>query len=157
MIALIRVDERLIHGQVVVGWGRRLRIDRYVVVDDELSSSEWEQEIYRMGAGETEVEFATVARARAALADWDSDELSTALLVRDVEALCRLGRGGALAGRLVNLGGIYQGRGRRRCLSYVHLSEGEEARLRELECSEVRIEARDLPGTTPVALSALLG
>ena len=34
-ITLLRIDERLIHGQVVVGWGERLHMDRIVVVDDD--------------------------------------------------------------------------------------------------------------------------
>ena len=32
-IVLIRVDERLIHGQVIVGWGERLHVKRIIVVD----------------------------------------------------------------------------------------------------------------------------
>ena len=36
-VVLCRVDERLIHGQVVIGWGHELRPDRYVVVDDEIA------------------------------------------------------------------------------------------------------------------------
>ena len=48
-ITLLRVDERLIHGQVVVGWGERYHVDRIVVVDDELRRSEWEQELYCLG------------------------------------------------------------------------------------------------------------
>ena len=31
-LVLLRVDERLIHGQVVLGWGSALRPDRYIVV-----------------------------------------------------------------------------------------------------------------------------
>ena len=42
-VLLYRVDERLIHGQGVVGWGTRLHPNRIVVVDDELALSEWEQ------------------------------------------------------------------------------------------------------------------
>ena len=33
-IVLYRIDERLIHGQVVVGWGGQLRPDLFVVVDE---------------------------------------------------------------------------------------------------------------------------
>ena len=44
-IVLFRVDERLIHGQVVIGWGHELRPERYVVVDDDLAESPWEQEL----------------------------------------------------------------------------------------------------------------
>jgi mannose/fructose/N-acetylgalactosamine-specific phosphotransferase system component IIB len=48
-IVLCRVDERLIHGQVVVGWGTNLHVRRIVVADDELADSAWEQELYRAG------------------------------------------------------------------------------------------------------------
>ena len=48
-ILLCRVDDRLIHGQVVVGWGAQLGLDVIMVVDDELSDSDWEQDLYRAG------------------------------------------------------------------------------------------------------------
>ena len=32
-ITLLRIDERLIHGQVVVGWGERFHVQRILVVD----------------------------------------------------------------------------------------------------------------------------
>ncbi|MGH7587931.1 MAG: PTS sugar transporter subunit IIB, partial [Gemmatimonadota bacterium] len=48
-VVLFRVDERLIHGQVVVGWGRRLEAESLIVVSDELAGAASEQEIYRTG------------------------------------------------------------------------------------------------------------
>jgi PTS system mannose-specific IIB component/fructoselysine and glucoselysine-specific PTS system IIB component len=42
-LALYRIDDRLIHGQVVVGWGQPLDCSFIVLVDDEVSSSDWEQ------------------------------------------------------------------------------------------------------------------
>ncbi len=48
-VVLYRIDERLIHGQVVMGWGPQLGVEHYVVVDDELATSEWEQDLYRLG------------------------------------------------------------------------------------------------------------
>ena len=48
-IELYRIDDRLIHGQVVVGWGQPLDLGFIVLVDDEVAGSEWEQELYRMG------------------------------------------------------------------------------------------------------------
>jgi len=46
-IALYRIDDRLIHGQVVVGWGQRLNVGFIVLVDDAVRASPWEQEIGR--------------------------------------------------------------------------------------------------------------
>jgi len=65
-IVLCRVDDRLVHGQVVIGWGRPLDLQRIVLVDDEVRDSEWEQELYRMAAQpEITVEFASAAEAEA--------------------------------------------------------------------------------------------
>ena len=48
-LELYRIDDRLIHGQVVVGWGQPLDLRFIVLVDDEVAASDWEQELYRMG------------------------------------------------------------------------------------------------------------
>ena len=45
-IAVYRIDERLLHGQVVVGWGRRFGIGFYVVVDDRIAETAWERDLY---------------------------------------------------------------------------------------------------------------
>ena len=64
-IALYRIDDRLIHGQVVVGWGKPLNVQFIVLVDDGVRSSEPEQELYRMGVPpEIEVVFASTTEAR---------------------------------------------------------------------------------------------
>ena len=51
-VVLYRIDERLIHGQVVIGWGTQLHPDSYLVVDDALAASDWEQELYVLGLPE---------------------------------------------------------------------------------------------------------
>ena len=119
-VVLFRVDERLIHGQVVIGWGHQLRPDRYAVVDDDLAGSEWEQDLYRLGVGTAQVLFATTEEARDGLAEWRDDPLRTILLTRDVTTMWRLGTGGMLAGDRVNLGGRHHGPGRRELLTYLH-------------------------------------
>ena len=44
-----RIDDRLVHGQVVVGWGQPLSLRFLVLVDDVVAANEWERELYRMG------------------------------------------------------------------------------------------------------------
>lgn len=157
-IELFRVDERLIHGQVVVGWGERLATDRIVVVDDQLSASEWEQELYRLGVPPTVTAlFVPVEEARRSLPSWRSSPQRTIVLLRDVATLQRLARDGALAGEDVNLGGIHFAPGRVRVLPFLFLSPGERADLRQIAAGGVRIHARDLPSSRRVPLSELPG
>lgn len=141
------MDERLIHGQVTVGWGARLRPSRYVVVDDQVATTEWEQELMALGTPEgVEVEFHSVATARALLEGWQSGAEKVVLLTRDVGTMVRLAREGRLEGREVNLGGIHHAQGRVQVLPYLFLGETERAQIRALTREGVRVTAQDLPG-----------
>lgn len=155
-IVLRRVDERLIHGQVVIGWGNHLRPDRYVVVDDDLARSDWEQDLYRLGAGDASVVFVGVEEARATLPEWQDDPRRSVLLTRDVGTMLALARGGRLQGADVNLGGIHHGPGREQVLTYLHLTAADRDALRSLAEEGAVVSARDLPDAHKVALEALL-
>lgn len=157
-IVLLRVDERLIHGQVVVGWGTPLHADRLVVVDDEIAGSAWEQELYCLGVPpEMEARFVDVGAARAALPTWRADATHRfVVLVRDVSTLSRLCAGGAVAGEAVNLGGIHHAPGRTQRLPYLYLNEDEEDALRDIQRGGVQVAARDLPSSRAVPLHELL-
>ena len=156
-IVLLRVDERLIHGQVVVGWGGPLHADRIVVVDDEIAASPWEQELYCLGVPpEMEATFASVADARPQLAEWRGGGRRVIVLVRDVATAARLADGGLLKGDEVNLGGIHHAQGRERVLPYLHLSDGDRDTLRRIAAAGALVSARDLPAGRRVPLEELL-
>lgn len=155
-IVLYRVDERLIHGQVVLGWGSELRPERFIVVDAELASSDWEQELYRLGAGEAEVVFATVPEARDRLPKWRDEARRSILLTRTLAGMRALARDGLLRGERVNVGGIHHGPGRTEVLTYVHLSEADRADIRALAEEGVTVSARDLPDSQAVFLPSSL-
>ncbi len=156
-IVLFRVDERLIHGQVVVGWGERLNMDRIVVVDDELSASAWEQELYCLGVPPTvDAVFATVEEARRDLEHWRDDPRRVVVLVRNVDTLRRLADGALLDAQEINLGGIHAAPVRQRVLPYLFLSDEERDALRSIARSGARVSARDLPGSRAVPLDELL-
>ena len=106
-IVLFRVDDRLIHGQVVVGWGRPLGVNRIVLVDGEVATSTWEQDLYRMAVTpEIEVEFLTVADAAARLREWQADARRTLVLTGDLETMTALHAADPVTVHRINLGGI---------------------------------------------------
>jgi len=156
-ILLYRVDERLIHGQVVLGWGNQLRPERFLVVDDDLAVSAWEQELFALGAGTAETLFVDVEEARNRLDEWRSDDLRSILLTRDVGTMARLAEGGRLEGERINLGGIHHGPGRERVLSYLHLTEADRKHLLHMRDEGVEVTAQDLPDASKVPLKSLLG
>lgn len=157
-VVLYRVDERLIHGQVVLGWGRRLHPGRYVVVDEALAGSAWEQDLYRLGVdASVELRFLTVDQAQEALAGLQADPVPTVILTRDVDHMRRLAAGGDMRGEEVNLGGLHHRPGRTEVCSYLHLDADDRDAIRSLSEAGVTVSGRDLPETARVPLADLLG
>ena len=154
-VALVRVDDRLVHGQVVVGWGRPLRAAFVVVVDDALAASEWEQELYRMGMPpELTLEFATVAETATRRAAWEQDPRPGMVLLGDITTATALAGAGVRFPRL-NLGGVHHRPGRTERLPYVFLTDDEVVALEGLAASGVEVTAQDVPTTRPVPLAEL--
>lgn len=151
-VELFRVDERLIHGQVVVGWGRACGVRRIVVVNDELAAEPVEQEIYRTGLpDEVQADFWTVATAVERVPDLMRSEQKAFVLTEDLPTMWRLAVEGVPI-EWVNVGGIHATSGRRRILPYVCLSPAEEQRVRDLEAAGVTVTARDVPTAAEVRL-----
>ena len=156
-IVLFRVDERLLHGQVLVGWGARLGIERWVVVDDAIAESDWEQELYGAGLPEgSEAVFLSVADAPERLRELEETNERAAVLTRDTASMRRLGEAGLLRGRRVNVGGLHAASGRRRALEYVHLGAGEAEDLVAVREAGASVAARDLPTSGSLPLEELL-
>ncbi|HUQ21156.1 MAG TPA: PTS sugar transporter subunit IIB [Gemmatimonadaceae bacterium] len=156
-IELYRIDDRLIHGQVVVGWGQPLDIRLIVLVDDAVACCDWEQDLYRMGVPpEMELVFADVATAVRDHSKYASDRRHTIVLTGDVSTMRALIRGvGAI--RNVNVGGLHHRPGRSQKMRYVFLSPDEEAELKELIGTGVKVTAQDVPGARAVPMDAVLG
>jgi D-glucosaminate PTS system EIIB component len=155
-IVLFRIDDRLIHGQVVIGWGRPLGIDLIILVDDQVAGSPWEQDLYRMAVEpDIEVKFVTIAEATAQMSDWQSNGKRGLVLTGDPETMAALHAANPEAVHRINLGGIHHRPGRRERLPFVYLTDQELRTLSALEQGGAVITAQDLPTTPPVALRSL--
>ena len=155
-LVLYRIDDRLIHGQVVVGWGQPLDIGFIVLVDESVAASDWEQELYRMGVPmEMDVYFHDVNGAVEALPGYRADPRRGLLLTGDIETMQRLvDRDGAITA--VNLGGIHHKAGRTQRMRYVFLTEEEADALRRMSTAGVTITAQDVPTARPTPLHDVL-
>ncbi|HEU4584825.1 MAG TPA: PTS sugar transporter subunit IIB [Gemmatimonadaceae bacterium] len=155
-IELYRIDDRLIHGQVVVGWGQPMNIGFIALVDDDVAASDWEKELYRMGVPPgVDLYFASVRDAAEAMSAWRGDQRPGILLTGDIETMRRLAA--AVPGiPAVNVGGIHHRSGRTEKLRYVFLTPDEESGLRALQEVGVVVTAQDVPSARPMPLRELL-
>ncbi len=156
-LELVRVDDRLIHGQVTVAWGSWLSPDRIVLANDEVAASPWRREMYSstdsMGVAVTVV---AVDEFVGCMSDGVWDDERVLLVVESPADLLRVVRGG-VAVPDANIGGMHHAPGKRELLPYLYVNDDDVRALRELESLGVRLEARDVPQARPVDVGALLG
>jgi mannose/fructose/N-acetylgalactosamine-specific phosphotransferase system component IIB len=154
MIALLRIDDRLIHAQVVIGWGRIVKPDRIIIADDGVAASDWEKSLY-MNAVSADIKVSilsladTVDQVRGGV--FDREEVI--LLVRGPEALLTLVDRGLEVDE-VNVGGLHYREGKEKLLDHVYVSAEERNALRELVKRGITLEARALPDHEPVILNS---
>jgi len=152
-IALYRIDDRLVHGQVVIGWGQPLKAGFIVLVDDAVRASPWEQELYRMGVPpHVELISASVAEAVARLPEWDADPRVGILVAGDVATAAALTGNGHVVKR-INVGGVHHRPGRTERLRFVYLSDAEAAQLKALAARGIEVSAQDVPTARAVPLA----
>jgi PTS system mannose-specific IIB component/fructoselysine and glucoselysine-specific PTS system IIB component len=155
-VELYRIDDRLIHGQVVVGWGQPLDIGFIVLVDDEVAGSDWEQELYRMGVPPgMDVYFTSVEGAAREHARYAADPRPGIVLTGDIATMTRLAERVPTI-RAVNVGGIHHRPGRTQRLRFVFLTPDEEQALRALARRGVVVTAQDVPAARPLSLDDTL-
>jgi mannose/fructose/N-acetylgalactosamine-specific phosphotransferase system component IIB len=156
VIELLRIDDRLIHAQVVLGWGNAMRPDRFVVADDAVAASDWERNLYLTAAPpEIKVSILSLEETMAHVSGGVFDKERIMLLVRTPESVLRLIALG-LEVHEVNVGGLHFREGKKKYLDNVYLDERERNALRDLVKLGITLEARALPDHEPVILNSLV-
>jgi N-acetylgalactosamine PTS system EIIB component len=156
VIPLVRVDNRLLHGQILEAWVPRLAVDQVVVADDEAAASDLAKAAMTLCVPpELPVKILPLAKVDfAALARPGPKVL---LLLRDVPGLARAEAAGltpALAPRL-NLGNLHFGDGRRQVTPSVFLAEADLSTLRDLVAHGFEVEARAIPSEPPAGMAEI--
>ena len=150
MISLVRIDNRLIHGQVIEAWLPHLKVERVVVADDEASESPLVQAAMKMAVPSTlDVEIRPLAEVDyRALAE---DKKKTLVLMRDVGGVVEAREKGLPVQHLI-LGNVHFSAGRKQVSASVFLSPAELVQLKMLAEQGAEVEARGVPSDRPVPL-----
>jgi len=152
--ALHRVDDRLIHGQVVVAWGRHLHPQRIWVVDDGVAANAWERDLFREAAPGIDVRVSSVAEAAAAHAEEATAPRAAFLLVRDLATAQRLVDAGAQVAEW-NVGGLHYAPGKEKVNDYVYLDDRDREAARALLAGGARLIVQDVPASRSQPLVTL--
>ncbi len=151
-VDLLRIDDRLVHGQVVEGWVRTLRIERLVVANDAVVLDETQKALYSLAVPQG-VELLCLSVVDAA-ASWKMQTWihgKTLMLVSGPQDARRLFEHGAPV-TSVNVGGMHFKEGRVQVLKAISVDNQDVEAFRALCEARVVLEARPLPLDEPIDL-----
>lgn len=135
-VVATRVDERLIHGQVMASWTKRLQLTRIVVVDDQIAKDDFMKTVLSMSApAGMQIDILSVKDA-ATMVKSDTDSANTMLLFKRISAALELARelrGSSYEMAELNLGNLGSVPGRVQVTKNIFLSEEERKQIRELQ------------------------
>jgi mannose/fructose/N-acetylgalactosamine-specific phosphotransferase system component IIB len=154
-ISLIRVDDRLIHGQVVFGWTQTLGIQQILVADDTTAANPTQRDLLLLALPSGVVgDVLSIQDAAEAIAA-SSSRVPTLVLVKGPQELLALKNAGVPMSK-VNVGNVHTGPGRRRLTKEVHATDDEIAIWRELAAQGVHLEALWMPGQSKTDLGKVV-
>lgn len=91
----IRIDERLVHGQVATVWLRKLKVGRCIVIDDAAAANELERTMLRLSTPQDiKLSVLNVEKAAANLLAEKYDGQAVMIVVRSVQTLVALYKAG---------------------------------------------------------------
>ena len=149
-VELLRIDDRLVHGQVVEGWLKALRINHIVVASNHVEADDTQKALYMLAVPHG-VQLTCLKIEEAAEAwksnIWKKDRVLV-LVSTPEEALALLNSGAPVES--VNLGGLHYRAGRVQILKGISLDDRDVAALKVLASRKIVLEARPLPLDEPV-------
>jgi PTS system mannose-specific IIB component len=151
MLSLVRLDDRLIHGQIMTVWIRQLNVNRIVVVDDASASDDFARGLMHaaMPKGIT-LSVHGVADAAQELATRAHDSSRTLVLFAHVEDALALHTHFPLPH--LNIGNLGMREGRSTLWRSIAASPEERALLAQLKSDGVPVYVQMLPSDTQLPL-----
>lgn len=156
MVELLRVDDRLLHGQVAYAWSKSLPINLIVIANDEVSQDKTAKATFALAkpAGMSLV-ISTVEKTIAFLNSAKAQNYRALVLVNtvaDAAAIARATTGIAS----VNVGGLREREGSKRYTTAVCLTSEDVETIKELGHDGFEVSAQQVPADTKTNLVSLV-
>jgi PTS system mannose-specific IIB component len=155
-IELVRIDDRLVHGQIVQGWLKVIQINKIVVVSDAVAADQMQQMLLMMAVpSSVELEIKTVEDASKDALSGKYDKPKTMLLFTNPSDVLRMIER-KVDLKSVNVGGMHFTSGKRQLLCNLSVDEQDIEALINIHRKGIEIEGRVLPADDRVDVSQVI-
>jgi PTS system mannose-specific IIB component len=152
MIVLGRIDDRLIHGQVVEGWVNYLKATCIFVADDRVASNVFQRSIMELSVPQgLKVAIGRVEDICGQLRTAELNADRIILLFSNPADVLRAVKSG-LNCRVINIGGMHYVPGKRKLMDVLAVDEEDLAALKEIAANGIKVNIQTVPTQRPVPL-----
>jgi PTS system mannose-specific IIB component len=155
MIVLNRIDDRLIHGQVVEGWVTYLKASWILVADDNVASNALQRSIMELAVPQgLHVFIGRVEDIGEKVRTTAFDAERVILLFSNPTDVLRALKAGLKCGTL-NIGGMHYIPGKRKLLDVLAIDDNDLKALREIIARGIHIDVQAVPTQRPMPLDTI--
>ena len=148
---MVRVDYRMVHGQIVAKWIKFRPVDRLILADDSLVDDPFMGDIYRMAVPDREVDIVKLGDVQTAI---DRKNDTVLLIFKDVASAYTVYKNGLQLPEL-NVGAVQNSAQRKAVVPGVALSVDEYEKLSEMKAEGVNVFLQPIPENDPVSLGSI--
>lgn len=148
MIKIVRIDHRLLHGQVAFSWSKFLDADCILIASDALMKDELKMSAMRL-AKPTGIKLVmkSIQDSIKAINSGVTDKYKLFIVVDSVEGAYQLAKG-VPSIKSINIGGMKAEEGRKQVSKAVFVSDEDIKMLKELHDNDLELEVRLVPTDT---------
>ena len=144
-IKIVRIDDRLIHGQIVQGWLKLVQIDKILVVSDEVAKDEMQKVLLSMAVpSNIKLFIKNIKDASYEITNevYENDKLM--ILFSNPQDIVKMIDNG-IKFQSINIGGMHYAHGKKQLLANLSVDKNDiEAFLKLINCG-IELETRALP------------
>ena len=148
---MVRVDYRMVHGQIVAKWIKFRPVDRLILADDSLVDDPFMGDIYRMAVPDREVDIVKLGDVQTAI---DRKNDTVLLIFKDVASAYTVYKNGLQLPEL-NVGAVQNSAQRKAVVQGVALSVEEYEKLSEMKAEGVNVFLQPIPENDPISLGSI--
>lgn len=149
-MAWFRIDNRLVHGQVIEGWLPYLGAGHLIVVNDALTADDLQQRIMRLAIpGRIWVAFVPVNSVKTLYETLEAERRNSLFLFATCQDVVRTAEQGVPV-PILNIGNMHYSQGKRQICAHVAVSDNDVACLSYFKQSGTQLDFRSVPSDVPI-------
>ena len=144
-IKMVRIDDRLIHGQIVAAWVKSLALERVWIIDDGTANDTFLKNVMKMVApANTELVISPMSEIEQLAPKYDSDEINTLILMKYPYVAEKLFTSN-ISFKKLNVGGIGANSERKKVYKNISMTDEEIETCRNMSKNGVDVYIQVTP------------